>query len=99
HADGMIKDEEIYNPFDTTGLLNREPGVALTDKSGTAGLLMWMRRHRPQDTAKLDKRDPRLMRIIELVNHQYEDGRMTALSDEEVHALVEEAFAEQGAPA
>ncbi|MDZ7729739.1 MAG: hypothetical protein U5Q44_16910, partial [Dehalococcoidia bacterium] len=30
HADGMIKDEEIYNPFDTTGLLNREPGVALT---------------------------------------------------------------------
>lgn len=92
HADGMIKDEEIYNPFDTTRLLGREPGVAITDKSGAAGLLMWMRHHRPELAAGLDKRDPRVLRLLELVMQQYEDGRVIALPDEEVGAMADEAF-------
>lgn len=96
HADGMIKDEEIYNPFDTTRLLNRPPGVAITDKSGAAGLLMWMQKHRPAEAAGLDKRDGRLMRILDLVMREYDDGRVTSLADEEVHRLVDEAFAEVG---
>jgi isopropylmalate/homocitrate/citramalate synthase len=92
HADGMIKDEEIYNPFDTTRLLNREPGIAITDKSGAAGLLMWMRHHRPAEASGLDKRDPRVMRLLDLVNRQYDDGRVIALPDEEVDAMVNEVF-------
>ena len=96
HADGMIKDEEIYNPFDTTRLLNRPPGVAITDKSGAAGLLMWMQKHRPTEAAGLDKRDPRVMRVLELVMREYDDGRVTSLADEEVHALIDEVFS--GAP-
>jgi isopropylmalate/homocitrate/citramalate synthase len=92
HADGMIKDEEIYNPFDTTRLLNRPPGVAITDKSGAAGLLMWMQKHRPAEAAGLDKRDPRVVRLLELVMREYDDGRVTALADEEVHALIVEVF-------
>ncbi|GAB4332181.1 MAG: 2-isopropylmalate synthase [Dehalococcoidia bacterium] len=92
HADGMIKDEEIYNPFDTTGLLSRTPGVAITDKSGAAGLLMWMQKHRPELADGLRKRDERLARILELVMREYDDGRVTALADEEVHRLVDEAF-------
>lgn len=93
HADGMIKDEEIYNPFDTTGLLNRPPGVAITDKSGAAGLLMWLQKHRPNVAAGLDKRDARLARMLELVTREYDEGRVTSLADEEVHALVDEVFA------
>ncbi|MGE3076732.1 MAG: hypothetical protein AB7N24_21900, partial [Dehalococcoidia bacterium] len=73
HADGMIKDEEIYNPFDTTRLLNRPPGVAITDKSGAAGLLMWMQTHRPAEAEGLDKRDPRLMRALDMVMSLYDD--------------------------
>lgn len=96
HADGMIKDEEIYNPFDTTRLLNRPPGVAITDKSGAAGLLMWMQKHRPDVAAGLDKRDPRLARVLELVMAEYDDGRVTSLADEEVHCLIDEAFARAG---
>ena len=96
HADGMIKDEEIYNPFDTTRLLNRPPGVAITDKSGAAGLLMWMQKHRPSEAAGLEKRDPRLMRMLDLVMREYDDGRVTSLADEEVHRLVDEAFARVG---
>ena len=92
HADGMIKDEEIYNPFDTTRLLNRPPGVAITDKSGAAGLLMWMQKHRPADAVGLEKRDPRLARALDLVMQEYEDGRVISLPDEEVHAIVDRAF-------
>lgn len=92
HADGLIKDEEIYNPFDTTGLLNRPPGVAITDKSGAAGLLMWMQKHRSGLAAGVDKRDPRLQRVLELVMAEYEDGRVTSLADEEVGALVDAAW-------
>lgn len=96
HADGMIKDEEIYNPFDTRALLDRPPGVAITDKCGAAGLLMWMQKHRPQEAAGLDKRDPRLARVLELVMREYDEGRVTSISDEEVHAMIDEAFATVG---
>jgi isopropylmalate/homocitrate/citramalate synthase len=93
HADGMIKDEEIYNPFDTTLLLDRPPGVAITDKSGAAGLLMWMQKHRPNLAAGIGKRDPRLLQILEAVEREYDDGRVTSLADSEVDALVAKAFA------
>ncbi len=93
HADGMIKDEEIYNPFDTTRLLNRPPGVAITDKSGAAGLLMWMQKHRPAEAVGLGKRDVRLVRVLEMVMREYDDGRVTSLADVEVHELIDSAFA------
>jgi len=96
HADGMIKDEEIYNPFDTLGLLNRAPGVAITDKSGAAGLLMWMQTHRPAEAAGLDKRDSRLLRVLDRVMAEYDDGRVIAIPDEEVHAMIDEVFATVG---
>jgi isopropylmalate/homocitrate/citramalate synthase len=92
HADGMIKDEEIYNPFDTTRLLNRPPGVAITDKSGAAGLLMWMQKHRPVEAEGLSKRDPRLLRVLDLVMREYDDGRVIAIADEEVHRMIDEAW-------
>lgn len=92
HADGMIKDEEIYNPFDTLTLLNRAPGVAITDKSGAAGLVMWMQKHCPTEAAGLDKRDPRVSLLLQLVMREYEDGRVIALPDEEVHAMVTRVF-------
>jgi isopropylmalate/homocitrate/citramalate synthase len=92
HADGMIKDEEIYNPFDTTRLLNRAPGVGITDKSGAAGLLMWMRHHRPELAAGLSKRDPRLISLLDAVMREYDEGRVTGLADNEVDALVSATF-------
>jgi citrate (Re)-synthase len=92
HADGLIKDEEIYNPFDTTLLLGRPPRVAITDKSGTAGLLLWMRDHRPRLAAGLSKRDPRVRRLNETIVEAFSSGRVTSLSDDEVAALVDETF-------
>ena len=37
HADGLLKNEEIYNCFDTLKLLKRPAGVAITDKSRRRG--------------------------------------------------------------
>jgi citrate (Re)-synthase len=92
HADGLIKDEEIYNPFDTTRLLGRPPKVAITDKSGAAGLLMWIRDHRPDLTRGLTKQDPRVRRLNETIVERFSDGRITSLGDDEVGLLVDEAF-------
>jgi citrate (Re)-synthase len=93
HADGLIKDEEIYNPFDTTSLLGRPPRVAITDKSGTAGLVLWIRDHRPGLAQGLTKRDPRVRRLNERIIEEFGAGRITSLSDDEVGRLVDEAFA------
>jgi isopropylmalate/homocitrate/citramalate synthase len=92
HADGLVKDEEIYNPFDTTTLLKRPPGVAISDKSGAAGLLLWLRRHRPMYAAGVSKRDPRLQEVLGRVAAAFDDGRITSLADDEVGALVDAAF-------
>ncbi|HKF75677.1 MAG TPA: 2-isopropylmalate synthase [Candidatus Dormibacteraeota bacterium] len=97
HADGLIKDEEIYNPFDTTRLLNRPPRVAITDKSGAAGILMWIRDHRPDLAAGLTKQDPRVRRLNERVIEEFSAGRVTSLGDDEVGCLVDEAFSGPGA--
>ena len=93
HADGLIKDEEIYNPFDTTRLLGRPPKVAITDKSGAAGLLMWIRDQRPELAGGLTKQDPRLRRLNETIIEEFSAGRITSLGDQEVAQLVDEAFA------
>ena len=93
HADGLIKDEEIYNPFDTTSLLGRPPRVAITDKSGTAGLVLWIRDHRPGLAPGVTKRDPRVRRLNERIIEEFGTGRITSLSDDEVGRLVDEAFA------
>jgi citrate (Re)-synthase len=92
HADGLIKDEEIYNPFDTTALLGRPPRVAITDKSGTAGLLMWIRDHRPELGTGLIKQDPRVRRLNEAIIEEFSAGRVTSLGDDEVGGLVDAMF-------
>jgi isopropylmalate/homocitrate/citramalate synthase len=42
HADGLTRDERIYNIFDTGKFLARPPRVAITDKSGADGIALWV---------------------------------------------------------
>jgi hypothetical protein len=67
--------------------------VALSDKSGAAGVLLWLRRSRPALAAGLAKQDPRVRAVVDRIAGEYEDGRITSLSDDEVAALVDDAFA------
>ncbi|MEF3306712.1 hypothetical protein [Paenibacillus sp. GYB003] len=85
HADGIIKNEEIYNIFDTDKLLNRPLGVLVTDKAGTAGVAHWVNRQlKLTGAARIDKRAEGVQAMYEWVVAQYEDGRTTSLSDDEL---------------
>jgi len=85
HADGLLKFEEVYNAFDTTTLLGRAPGVAITDKSGVAGIAKWIK-----DNLEIDvpKSDPGIQKIYEELIATYNAGRVTTMSDEEMRDLV-----------
>lgn len=93
HADGLLKSEEIYSAFDTESILNRAAQVAITDKSGAAGIKHWIEANYGLDVAKDDSR---LLGIRDKVDAEYEAGRNTTISDEEMHAWYKEAF---GVPA
>jgi isopropylmalate/homocitrate/citramalate synthase len=85
HADGMMKNEEIYNIFDTTKILKRPMGVIITDKSGVAGIAQWANGHlRPDADKKIDKRHPGIAKINKWVMEQYEQGRTTSISNDEL---------------
>jgi isopropylmalate/homocitrate/citramalate synthase len=87
HADGLLKDEEIYNIFDTGLLLKSPPGVAITATSGAAGISMWLSAH-VFNNEKLDKSDPRVLKLKEWVDEQYGGGRVTTISYQEMfHAV------------
>ncbi|HMK34832.1 MAG TPA: cache domain-containing protein [Desulfomonilaceae bacterium] len=89
HADGVLKNEEIYNVFDTTKILGRPPVVNITDKSGLAGIAHWIstKMEVPNEDA-VDKNHPAISKIYDIIMEQYEKGRVTAISDKEMLALV-----------
>ncbi len=90
HADGMMKDEEIYNIFDTGKILNRPATVSINNSSGLAGIAFWINaNYRLKDEEKLTKNDPLVLKIKDWVDHMYEDGRTTALSNEELENITE----------
>jgi len=89
HADGLLKDEEIYNCFDTQKLLNRPAGVAITDKTGAAGIKHWIE---ARFQIEIPKHDRRIAKINEKIEAEYSADRVSAISDEEMLQWVREAF-------
>jgi hypothetical protein len=89
HADGMIKNPEIYNIFDTEKLLKRPPGIIINDKSGSAGIAQWINTHlRLTGAYRIDKHDPAVARVNEWVQEKYSMGRATSISNEEMDHVV-----------
>ena len=89
HVDGLIKCEEIYNIFDTTKILKRPIVPMITDKSGKAGIAFWINTHFELTGEKaVDKRHPGISRINKWITEQYEAGRMTSISNEELEKRV-----------
>ena len=88
HAAGLRRNEEIYNIFDTALLLGRPPKVAITDKSGTDGIALWVNDFfglKGEKRLTLTK----VARIQRWVMDQYEkEGRLTAISEEELEEQV-----------
>ena len=83
HADGLLKDEEIYNIFDTEKLLKSPPSVAITSTSGHASIAMWLTRYLHSDTP-IAKTDARVVQLKEWVDAQYAAGRVTTIGMDEL---------------
>ncbi len=89
HADGLLKDEEIYNIFDTRKLLNRAPSVALNNSSGLAGIACKINDYYNLTGDKaITKKHSCVVKIKEWMDHEYDNGRITLISDDELDALV-----------
>jgi len=89
HADGLLKNEEIYNCFDTQKLFNRPIGVAITDKTGAAGIKHWIE---ARYEIQIPKHDPRITRIKDQIDAEYAADRVSSISDEEMYQWVRDAF-------
>ena len=91
HADGLMKDEEIYNIFDTEKILNRKVKVTVSKTSGLAGIAFWINsQYKLLGTDKeISKQSDLVQKIKEWVDKQYENERQTPISDKELKELVE----------
>jgi len=89
HADGLLKNEEIYNCFDTNKLLGSPAGVAITDKTGAAGIKHWIEARYDIEIAK---HNPLVIKIKDKIDAEYVNKRVSTISDEEMHKWTEEAF-------
>ncbi len=91
HADGLMKDEEIYNIFNTKKLLNRPATVLIGPNSGLAGIAYWVNENY-QLTANeaVTKQDELVVKLKEWVDEQYAGGRVATLSVNEIEKKVED---------
>lgn len=97
HADGLLKNEEIYNIFDTDKFLNRPVLVAVSNTSGLAGIAHWINTYfKLPDERKVDKSSPVVGKVKEWVDQEYETGRVTVITDEELLVIIKEACEEFG---
>ncbi len=90
HADGLMKDAEIYNIFDTETILDRPAEVAISNTSGLAGVAYWINKHYSLSGDKAFKKsDELVVRVKAEIDKLYADGRVTLVSDDELVSIIE----------
>ena len=89
HADGVFKDEEIYNIFNTEKILNRPLSVEINKNSGLAGIAYWLNQYlKRTGDDMLSKNSPEAALLKDWVDQQYDNGRVTFISKEEMEDAV-----------
>ncbi len=97
HADGLLKNEEIYNIFDTEKILKRPVLVAVSNTSGLAGIAHWINTYfKLNEDKKVDKQHPVVVRVKEWVDKEYESGRVTVITEDELKSVIEESERDLG---
>ena len=94
HADGLLKDEEIYNIFNTEALLHRPASVAVDAHSGLAGIAHWLNERLTEKgiDERFGKRSAEVVAIKELVDAEYANGRNTTMSSGELCEMVKKVI-------
>ncbi len=88
HVDGLAKNEEIYNIFDTTKILGKAVPIIITDKSGRAGVAYWINQNlKLSGDNEITKKHPAVGQIYDDIMKAYESGRNTSFSNKEMEAL------------
>lgn len=89
HADGLLKNEEIYNIFDTEKFLNRPVLVSVSNTSGLAGIAHWMNTYYHLEGERAVDKNSELVHLVkEKVDQQYDDGRVTVMTDAELTEMI-----------
>ncbi|MFQ9934200.1 MAG: 2-isopropylmalate synthase, partial [Lachnospiraceae bacterium] len=97
HADGLLKNEEIYNIFDTEKILNRPVLVAVSNTSGLAGIAHWINTYyKLKGEKQVDKQSELVKKVKEWVDGEYETGRVTVITDNELVKIISTACSELG---
>ena len=97
HADGLLKNEEIYNIFDTDKFLKRPVLVAVSNTSGLAGIAHWINTYyRLSEDKKVDKSSELVKRVKKWVDDQYDEGRVTVIADNELVEIINKTCEELG---
>jgi isopropylmalate/homocitrate/citramalate synthase len=94
HAKGLAADLRTYNAFDTEHLLARPTAVAINDKSGTDGVALWVNRYLGL-TGREKLSRAKIARIARWVAEEYERGRVTSISEEEMAEQIKKHLPEQ----
>ncbi len=88
HADGMMKDAEIYNIFDTEKILKRPAEVSVSNTSGLAGIAYWINKHYQLSSEKaVVKQDWIVQEMKTQIDALYADGRTTVMGEDELEKL------------
>ena len=91
HADGLLKDQEIYNIFDTEKILNRPARVIVDSFSGLAGIAFWINSYfRLKEDEKIDKKSQLVQKIKDKVDAIYAQGRTTSMGDKELCKFIKD---------
>ena len=95
HADGLMKDTEIYNIFNTEKILAKPAEVAISNTSGLAGIAYWINKHYSvPERDCVRKQDEKVLKIKEKIDALYADGRTTLMGDDELEVIVAEFYPE-----
>lgn len=97
HADGLLKNEEIYNIFDTEKFLHRPVLCAVSNTSGLAGIAHWINTYyRLKEERQVDKTSELVKNVKLWVDEQYAEGRVTVLTDHELVDVIDKECAKLG---
>lgn len=89
HADGLLKDEEIYNVFNTQKILGKKPTVSISNTSGAAGIAYWINAYYGLTGSNIvEKSDDVVRAVKDMVDAEYAAGRNTIMGDDELDSMV-----------
>ncbi len=91
HADGLLKNPEVYLPFDPMEVVGLPYSVAIAPYSGRSAIVIWIKNHLGYDG--ISKDDPRVISIYnEIIELFHRTNRTEPLTDEEMMKIVRKYF-------